>query len=77
MEWQPIATAPKDTELLVCRFVNDRWIIGQAGLYYDSGSLEEPNYWYWANDNCQDSLVEDEGPSHWQPLPPTPTTSEE
>lgn len=74
-EWQDIETAPKNTEVLVCRYVGDEWRMGQSGLYFDVGDhyYGEPGYWYWSNDNCQDCLVEDEGPDYWMPLPPPPT----
>ena len=74
-EWRPIETAPKKTEVLVCRYVNDRWIVGQSGLYFDAGNPYEgePSYWYWSDDNCQEILVCDEGPEYWMPLPEPPT----
>ena len=72
--WQPIDTAPRKTELLVGRWVNDDWRICQSGFYFDSGNEREgePADWYWHCDwdNC--GVTDGEGPTHWQPLPAPP-----
>ena len=74
--WQPISTAPNETELLVGKWVNDEWRICQSSRHYDEGSYmdNEPAYWYWASDWDNGGVTDDEGPSHWQPLPPPPST---
>lgn len=72
--WQPIATAPKETELLVGRFVNDEWRICQSGFYFDAGNEREgePAYWFWHCDWDNGSVTDNEGPTHWMPLPAEP-----
>jgi hypothetical protein len=57
--WQPIETAPKDTNVLMFD-ANDR-DIGEA--FFDHA---ESDCWVWANG----LLVVD--PTHWMPLPATP-----
>ena len=71
MEWQPIATAPRDTEVWVyglakvwsgsMRF----WWQGQAGFDADEGNWMTTSY----NDKGEPLLVT---PTHWMPLPPPP-----
>lgn len=74
-QWLPIKTAPNNTELLVGRWVSDEWRICQSGYYFDAGNeLEgEPAYWYWHCDWDTGGVTDDEGPSHWTPLPAAPT----
>ena len=75
--WQPIETAPRETELLVGRWVNGDWRICQSGLYFDDGNEREgePAYWYWYCDWDSGGVTDDEGPTHWMPLPPPPQSS--
>lgn len=74
--WRPISSAPKNTELLVGRFLNNGWHICQSGLYYDAGCPfeGETGYWYWSIDHDADSVTVDEGPSHWMPPSPAACT---
>lgn len=74
MEWQPIDTAPKETELLVGKWVGEEWRICQSGYYYDSGNEFEGErpYWYWHCDWDNGGVTDDEGPTHWMPLPEPP-----
>ena len=79
-EWQPISTAPRDTDLLVGKWVNDEWRVCQSAHCYDSGSYvnnEEP-YWFWTSDWDATGITEGEGPSHWMliPAPPTPSAAD-
>lgn len=72
--WQPITTAPRETELLVGRYVNDEWRICQSGLYFDAGNeLEgEPSCWFWHCDWDNGGVTDNEGPTHWMLLPAAP-----
>lgn len=74
MKWLPIETAPKETELLVGRFVNNEWRICQSGYYFDGGNAREgePSYWYWHCDWDNGGVTDSEGPTHWMPLPEPP-----
>lgn len=69
-QWQPIETVPKETEVLVGRWVNDEWRICQSGYYFDPGSeyTGEPSYWYWHCDNDAGGVTDDH-PDAWMPLP--------
>ena len=71
-EWRPIATAPKDgTEILVGRFVKhcpfaksgrvrvDRWHTREGGDGYEGWGMFNAQFW---------------PATHWQPLPPIPST---
>lgn len=72
--WLPIKTAPRDTNMLVGRFVGDEWRICQSIFFFDSGNeLDgEPSCWCWACDFDSGGVTDDEGPSHWMPLPAAP-----
>ena len=76
--WQPITTAPKETELLVGRNVNGEWRICQSGFYFDAGNEREgePAYWFWHCDWDNGGVTENEGPTHWMPLPAGPAEGE-
>lgn len=80
-EWQPIETAPVETELLVGRFFNDEFRICQSGKYFDEGMNNsngyEPAHWYWCCDWDAGGVTDDEGPTHWMPLPENPTMTTE
>lgn len=85
MDWQPIETAPKDgTEILGYRkdcgvllirwtapvyFLSDREL-EQEGRDYDSDNLED---WFFADFICGGRLEGEETPTHWQPLPSSPS----
>lgn len=71
-KWRPIDTAPKDTLVLVCRFVNNEWHMCESELYYDAGSEvnnEPPGGWIWSCDHDNDGITMDEGPTYWMPRP--------
>lgn len=72
--WLSIETAPKETEILVGRYVNDDWRICQSGFYYDRGNEFEGErpYWYWSCDWDKGGVTDDDGPTHWMPLPEAP-----
>ena len=74
MTWQPIETAPRETELLVGRWINADWRLCQSGLYFDEGNEREgePANWYWHCDWDAAGVTDNEGPTHWMPLPQPP-----
>jgi hypothetical protein len=72
--WKPIETAPRETELLVGRWVNRDWRICQSGFYFDSGNdMEgEPSCRFWHCDWDNGGVTDDDGPTHWMQLPEPP-----
>ena len=75
-DWQPIKTAPRETELLVGKFVNGEWRICQSSYCFDIefDIEDETSYWYWHCDFDKDGVVTDDlGPTHWMPLPVPPS----
>lgn len=67
--WQPISTAPKDTDVWVCKYINDEWCYCKSRLVFESGTLENvADYWYWVCDHDADGVTGDEGPEYWMPL---------
>lgn len=73
LEWQPIETAPKDTWIFVGRKVGHEWLACKSGYFYEPTTIDQIcDYWYWACDYDHDGITEDEGPSHWMPLPEPP-----
>jgi hypothetical protein len=71
MDWQPIATAPKDgTTVLV-------WSRGvHFGECYDGWTWANPHRVYeWSDGDCSD-MPFDEQPTHWMPLPESPRDSD-
>lgn len=79
-EWQPIETAPRDgTEILIgkwkerggFRFCRSSW------EHFPGNSMEgEQSYDWWACDDDHNDITEDEGPTHWRPLPAPPKGGE-
>ncbi len=62
-EWQPIETAPTQTDVLICSV---GWASGaEARLHDEEG-------WYAAGNHPTDSWGGQLYPSHWMPLPPAP-----
>lgn len=78
--WQPIENAPKDgTDVLV---VNTKWLIGVPAYFvskeylmreYGSADWMEGG-WYPSHKFHFDLPEVVLQPTHWQPLPPPPTT---
>jgi hypothetical protein len=64
-KWQPITTAPKNTEVLIFDPDSEEPQIWQAGLYEFEGDPEKPEW--VTNDN-----VFLTGATHWMPLPDKP-----
>jgi hypothetical protein len=66
MEWRSIATAPKDSTVLIYDAYDRR--VGQAYHTVWNGS----DAWCW--EEMADGLVRN--PTHWMPLPTPPDTEE-
>lgn len=63
MEWQPIETAPADTDVLVwCR----GWPSGGEARFWPREG------WHIANNTPSDSWGSQIHPTHWMQLPPPP-----
>lgn len=75
--WLLIETAPKETELLVGRWVNNEWRVCQSGFYFDDGDERhgEPAHWFWHCDWDKGGVTSGEGPTHWMTLPAAPNAS--
>ena len=77
-EWQPIKTAPKDgTEVLVGKHISGEWRVCQASWNFFPGCDNpiqgyEPDVWWWNCDADWGGITDDEGPSHWMPMPSPP-----
>ena len=65
-EWQNIETAPKDGTEVLLRSARGRIADGAWG---QSDGRANPNCWVWPYINQE--------PTHWQPLPPAPSTEGE
>lgn len=83
--WQPIKFAPRDatptengTEILIGKYVGDEWRVCQASWCFFPGRNDpggyEPDVWWWNSDADWGGITDDEGPTHWQPLPTPPET---
>ena len=71
--WRPIATAPKETEVLIGAFIDGKFKWGRSELLYEHANVFEGETfsgWVWSIDYVSDSVAE--SPTHWQPLPPAP-----
>lgn len=71
--WRPIATVPKETEVLIGAFIDGKFKWGRSELFYEhANELEGETFsgWVWSIDYVNDSVAE--SPTHWQPLPPAP-----
>jgi hypothetical protein len=53
MDWQPIKTAPKDKNVLVC---NNGWIMVASWSKYDGCGFQRPKG-YWMSNACVDGYV--------------------
>ena len=77
-KWQPIETAPKDTEVLVfCpgyqgryQFVPPVLFLGQLSTF--SGDPAEPAEPYWTFERDEHWYPHTPPPTHWHPLPEPP-----
>jgi hypothetical protein len=74
MNWQPIETAPKDTEVFIGCWSEGEWKFGRSMLFYERGNEYEGEHyagWFWSIDDCLESIAEN--PTHWMPLPDPPS----
>lgn len=63
-QWQPIETAPRDAEVLVC---------GKAyGKPYCAVAILEDGIWMQFDPMADDYSVESDGHTHWMPIPEFP-----
>ena len=76
-QWQSIETAPKDQWILLWDArrevaVSGRWWVEPT---MDTPNGYEPGWAWWSSD---DDLIiwEDDGPTHWLPLPSPPLKKE-
>lgn len=77
MNWQPIATAPRDLNdvLLFWPFQGNKVVIGARNyrVSHDGEAIIYENSWWMNTDH--DRFIEDAydpGPTHWMPLPDPP-----
>lgn len=74
MSWQPIATAPHDSLVLLYRpGIPYRWAQVDIGRWDDNLHAKKPRP-FWRSNNRILTITEmrDYFPSHWQPLPVPP-----
>ena len=72
--WRPISTAPKDGALIVLGARNGVWL-GKYRPVYQSGYRPE-NPWSSILLNHDHMAERYTRPTHWMPLPPSPTSAE-
>lgn len=65
VEWQPIESAPKNKDILVCQ--------GQNGIIRTAHGVNEYGNWITGSHGAMDYIV---GVTHWQPLPQPPVIIE-
>jgi hypothetical protein len=68
-EWQPIKTAPRDREILVCD-IESGWRFVASWHEYDGCGHRGPDG-HWMSNACVDGYTEMD-PTHWMPLPEPP-----
>ena len=76
-EWQPIETAPKETEIFIGRFIDGKFRFGKAVCFYEVGNEFEGEFyrgWFWSIDDVCESVAE--CPTHWMPLPKPPALAQ-
>ena len=74
MDWQPIATAPKDgTWLLLFSPLGVNSLDSDPPLYITTASWWDGVWYHHYSDGVGHFI---NGPTHWMPLPPPPTAAE-
>lgn len=72
--WQPIETAPRETEVFIGRFIDGEFKFGRSEMFYEQANEfagETFSGWVWSEDECSSSITE--SPTHWMSLPQPPT----
>lgn len=67
MDWQDIASAPKDGETVLLYFPDRFWMTDEpiaTGFFSDG--------WYWTDTAGQTMDAFGSGPTHWMPYPKPP-----
>ena len=73
MAWQPIETAPKETEIFIGRFIDGEFKFGRSEMFYEQANEFEGETfsgWVWSEDDCSSLIAEN--PTHWMALPEAP-----
>jgi len=74
MEWQPIETAPKDGTSIILYEPNRKKV--QIGKWDNDRWAKKPRpYWAMVSGYSDKTYERMFPPTHWQPLPPSPTES--
>lgn len=71
-EWQPIATAPKDGEVVLICFANAGGQIAMAAWVAEPYSSEDPEDGHWRGFLAMLGVTDFIEPTHWMPLPAPP-----
>jgi hypothetical protein len=82
MEWQPIETAPKDGAMFLCWVSAVRYGETDEGQQYQQ-DVSQVDFCSWRTqadipdcgwfDPCCGQIGDQQGVTHWMPLPPPPT----
>lgn len=71
--WQPIETAPEETEVFIGRFIDGQFKFGKSEMFYEQANEfagETFSGWVWSEDECSSTIAEN--PTHWMALPDAP-----
>ena len=71
--WQPISTAPRETEIFIGNFIDGKFKFGRSEMFYEQANEfagETFSGWVWSEDECSSSITD--SPTHWMPLPAAP-----
>lgn len=71
--WQPIETAPNETEVFIGRLVDGVFKFGRSERFYEQANEfagETWSGWVWSIDDCDGAVAD--APTHWMPLPTPP-----
>lgn len=76
--WMPIETAPEDGSDIIVYNPSGEGIIGEAYYWNDNGR----GGWWWAGtyegEHMEEPMhIRNAWPTHWQPLPAPPSSTEE
>ena len=71
--WQPIETAPRETEIFIGKFIDGKFKFGRSEMFYEQANEfagETFSGWVWTEDECSSSITD--SPTHWMQLPRSP-----